>query len=69
VLIPPSGSDNPDNWNNPLHRVVEALKAEEHKVWATSVTFIDQAQVPVIKMQCSFFDAARQNQTICSAFK
>jgi DNA polymerase sigma len=69
VLVPPSGSDNPDNWNNPLHRVVEALKAEEHSNWATTVTFIDQAHVPVIKMQCSFFDQALRNQTVSSAFK
>jgi DNA polymerase sigma len=56
VLIPPNGSDDRDNWSNPLRTVFLALNSEENKSWVTNAQFIDSANVPVIKLQCNFFE-------------
>ena len=60
VLVPPSGSDSPDNWTSPLYTVFNLLNSEDNKAWISSCQFIESANVPVIKLKCSFFETFYQ---------
>jgi len=60
VLVPPSGSDSPDNWTSPLYTVFNLLNHDDKKSWISSCQFIESANVPVIKLKCSFFESFYQ---------